>query len=129
MRELWPILGVVLTGVLWRVSVFEWSVPGGIEQKILRRKRKWYCSQIILRVLCKVPLEELEQFAWSLKKDLPRLQRELGMPIILEIEFPVLDSTEYIQMDTYLMKDSYFSCLYRRFPELYWVKDMKSSVQ
>ena len=95
------------------MSGVEWSVPGGIEQKIRGWKRKWYCSQIILRVLCKVPLEELEQFAWSLKKDLPRLQRELGMPIVLEIESPVLmESTEY--------------CLYRRFPELYWVEDMKS---
>lgn len=130
MRELWPILGFVLTGVLWRASGYEWSVPAGIEQKILRWKREWHYSQIILRVFCQAPLEELEQFAWCLKRDLPRLQRELGMPIRLEIESPALmESTNYMQMDTYMNKDLYISCLYRRFPELYWVKDMKSEVQ
>ncbi|HVJ47997.1 hypothetical protein [Desulfitobacterium sp.] len=88
MREIWPIFGVVLTGTLWGISgLWEWTVPERLEQRILEWKRKWYWSQVIIRVISDVPIEELEQFAWSIKSTIPKLQRELGIPVVLEIEW------------------------------------------
>ncbi|WP_425805999.1 hypothetical protein ACHOLT_04270 [Desulfitobacterium sp. Sab5] len=128
MRALWLIIGVVLSGILWKLSgEFEWRVPEEAEQKVLMWKRKWYSSQIILRVICEVSLDELEQFVWSLKRDLPRIQRELGMPIVLEIESSTLqESIDCLNMDTYASRDVYFSCIFLRFPELHWVNNARS---
>lgn len=155
MRVFWPILGVVLTSALWKIDgVWEWTVPEGIEQRILEWKRKWYWSQVIIRVMSDVPIEELEQFAWSLKEALPKLQKELGIPVALEIEWKVpelladpaeiciTDPSDKVQNypegfkevkqnldensdENKNYRDSYFSCLSRRFPELFWMEQVE----
>lgn len=143
MRELWPtILGVVLTSTLWGMSgQWEWTVPKSVERKIIDWKRKWYWSQINIRMISNGPIEDLEQFAWSLKTSLPKLQRELGVPVRLEIEwkepeslavlaeYGMEDTSDYIQEVRQQLEgkgdgegnDLYFSCLSRCFPELFWV--------
>lgn len=139
MREFWPFLGLLLTGTLWRVSgQWEWTIPKSAEQKIIEWKRKWYWPQIIIRVISNDSIEDLEQFAWSLKSFLPKLQRELGVPIHLEIEWKEPESVavlaEYDMPDIsdHVQKMQYgsdevqevrqqFSCLNRRFPEFFWV--------
>lgn len=161
MQGFWTIFGVVLTGALWRSSgLGEWTVPRGFEDKILAWKKKWYWSQIILRVMSDVPVEELEQFAWSLGRELPKLEKELGVPLFVEIEWKgpletsdpvescltrvdrvcqgtsfastegVDDQGESREVDNKTVHenlcdnphgDLHFSCLSRRFPELYWL--------
>jgi hypothetical protein len=136
MREFWPIAGVILAGTLWRITGhWEWVVPQSVEQKIVEWKRKWYYYPIIIRVTTTDPIEDLELLTWSLKSSLPKLQNELGVPVSLEIEWkePELaavlagcgssDSSEDVQNEVENDQGirQQFSCLSRRFPEIFWV--------
>ncbi|AHF08256.1 hypothetical protein DESME_15385 [Desulfitobacterium metallireducens DSM 15288] len=123
-------LGIILTGTIWGISgQWEWMVPKSIEEKIVGWKRKWYWSQTIIRVISTSPLEDLEQFAWSLKLSLSELQRELGVLVSIEIEWKgpelVADIAECDGGDSSNcvpeIRQQFFSCLSRRFPELSWV--------
>lgn len=144
MREIEPILGVILIGTLWGITGrWEWKVPQCVEQKIIQWKRKWCYIPMIIRVTCTDPIEELEMFTWSLKSSLPELQRELGFPVRLEVEWKEPecaaalagsgsvsheDGFQKIEKDTEENSEENqeisqrFSCLSRRFPEIFWIR-------
>lgn len=140
MREIEPILGVLLISTLWGITGrWEWTVPQVIEQKIIQWKREWCYIPMIIRVTCTEPIEALEMFTWSLKSALPKLQRELGFPVRLEIEWKEPEVAAALassgsskhkgriqnvenagEEDQGISQE--FSCLNRRFPEITWVR-------
>lgn len=85
-------LGAVLT-LLWIISDWEWSIPEAFEGKIQDWKKKWYLSQAIVRFIIWSSIFEQEQFAYSLRHVLPKLEREFGVPIHVEIEIGGQNST------------------------------------
>lgn len=108
-------LGVVFFCLLWiLVGIWEWSVPKGLEKKIINWKKKKYHSQGILHFETEKPITEQEHFIYSLKQLMPKLERELGLPVHVEIELNHQDtsfSDEEIR---------YISCVTRAFSEFTW---------
>jgi len=114
-------MGVQLTGLgailalLWVLSdSWEWSIPEAFEGKIQDWKKKWYISQAIVRFVIRSSVFEQEQFAYSIRHLLPKLEREFGAPVHVEIEIEGQD----IALSVEEMR--YISCLTRSFSEFTW---------
>lgn len=108
-------LGILLISLLWILSDFwEWTVPEGIGERINDLKKKWYLSQIIVRFVNNNSIPEQEQFAYSLRQILPKIERELGAPVHVEVEMGRQD----IALSEEEMR--YLTCLSRSFAEFTW---------
>lgn len=86
-------MGVQLTGLgalvalLWILADYwEWSVPERVSSKLTDWKRKSYKSQITVKFMNQETIYKQEQFAFSLRRFLRDMEREMGMPVHCEIE-------------------------------------------
>lgn len=114
-------MGVQLTGLgavlalLWMLSdSWEWAIPEALEGKIQDWKKKWYNSQAIVRFAIRSSIFEQEQFAYSIRRLLPKLEQEFGAPVHVEVEIEgqvSAVSEEEIR---------YIRCLTRTFSEFTW---------
>jgi hypothetical protein len=112
-------LGVVFASLLWIfVDFWEWSVPKVLEEKIVEWKKKWQDSQGVLRFVIEEPILDQEHFMYSLKGMLPRLERELEVPLHVEVE---VNHQDIVLSDEEVR---YINCLTRAFSEFTWnIKD------
>ena len=114
-------MGVHLTGLgailalLWILSDYwEWSIPEALEGKIQDWKKKWYNSQAIVRFAIRSSIFEQEQFAYSIRHLLPKIEQEFGVPVHIEVE---IDGQESAVSEEEIR---YIDCLTRSFSEFTW---------
>lgn len=115
-------MGVQLTGLgalvalLWILADYwEWSVPVGIGDKITDWKRKCYKSQITVKFTNQESLYKQEQFAFSLKRFLKDMEREMGIPVHCEIELCGESGEEFSEEEL-----RYVKCLNQSFSGFTW---------
>ncbi len=114
-------MGLQLTGLgavvamLWILAdSWEWAIPTALEEKIQAWKKKWYLSQAIVRFVIKSSILEQEQLAYSIRRLLPKLELEFGVPVHVEIEIEG-QSSSFSDEET-----RYITCLNRAFSEFTW---------
>lgn len=114
-------MGVQLTGLgavlalLWILSdSWEWSITEALEGRIQDWKKRWYNSQAIVRFVIRSSIFEQEQFVYSIRRLLPKLEGEFGGPVYVEIEIDGQD------IDLSEEEIRYISCLTRSFSEFTW---------
>ena len=114
--------GIQLTGLgalvalLWiLVDHWEWSVPEGVGSKLTDWKRNYYTSQITVKFTSQEALYKQEQFAFSLKRFLKEMEREIGMPVHCEIELCGEEGNGFSEEEL-----RYVKCLNQAFSEFTW---------
>lgn len=114
-------MGLQLTGLgavvalLWILTdSWEWAIPTVLEGKILDWKKKWYLSQALVRFVVKSSILEQEALAYSIRSLLPKLEREFGVPVHVEIEIEGQDSS-FAEEEL-----RHITCLNRTFSEFTW---------
>lgn len=113
-------MGVQLTGLgalvalLWVLAGYwELTVPEVLGERITDWKRKHYKSQITVKFIKEESIYMQEQFAFSLRRFLRDMEREMGIPVHCEIELWGEDGLSEEEL-------RYIQCLNRSFSEFTW---------
>lgn len=106
--------GAVFASILWVFAgAWEWSVPKNTEEKLIRLREKFNYKNAFFQLKENKTIFDHEQFAYYIKALLPRLEKELKMPIHVEVQI------ENSRIITDLEK-KYINCLTRVFPQFTW---------
>jgi hypothetical protein len=108
-------VGAVLASLLWIFAdLWEWAIPKALEEKIHNWKKRLYHSQVIVRLVNKDSISEHEKYAYSLRHIVSKIERELGVPVHVEVE---MDRQDIVLTEEEMR---YISCLSRSFSEFTW---------
>ncbi|NMA69630.1 MAG: hypothetical protein GX958_09455 [Desulfitobacterium sp.] len=104
-----------LAAFLWILAgTWEFSLPQGVEKKLINWRSNQYSSQIIIRFIAQESIFMQERFAFSLKGFLRDMQDQIGIPVHCEIKLikegepPTEEELHYIR------------CLNRSFGDFTW---------
>ena len=114
-------VGTIIASVLWVFSgIWEWSVPKIIERKVNNLMKDTNYKNASFQLKGEKNFYEHEQFAYYIKNILPRLERDLGHLVHVEVQIDGNGGSFSNE------EKRYFSCLSRLFTEYSWT--MKESL-